>query len=193
MRAWSSRVLVACAIAASLVASATNGCNDDTGDEPCGSLPDRTACPLARGGTCSDPDCAAVYSCRDGAWTLVQRCSPHPPADAGTADTGDGASCGDASAVDPGGPTCASLQLPDCDARIMDTCPAKACSTGCTGFLRCTNGEWSPLYVAYCDEDGVLVQNGKKPLDAATCGSPAWAGEPTSTELTGPWSDPWDP
>lgn len=53
---------------------------------------------------------------------------------------------------------CPPLQLPDCDASLLDLCPAELCAQGCGGFLRCEGLEWSEEYVAYCDDNGDLVE-----------------------------------
>jgi hypothetical protein len=54
---------------------------------------------------------------------------------------------------------CAALQAPDCDVGVALSCPGQACTTGCETFLRCTDGVWDDAYIAYCDEDGLIVWN----------------------------------
>lgn len=138
----------------------TAGCESTPEVTPCGILPEKDACPASEGGTCADVSCTAIYKCTAGQWSLVQRCQS--PVDAGSSDA---AAMPDAQVCQPtmipGGPTCTPLEAPDCDASLVDQCPAMACSTGCTGFLRCTAAGWSTDYVAYCDEGGTLVKSGK--------------------------------
>ncbi|MCC6647452.1 MAG: hypothetical protein IT374_18000 [Polyangiaceae bacterium] len=127
-------------------------------EEPCGALPDPTACPTARGGTCADRACSALYACESRRWVRVAECPRD--ADAGVDASVDASS--DATSCDAAAPTtdpsCPPLQLPDCDVAVADACPASACKEGCTGFLRCTPLGWTAEYVAYCDEDGQLVR-----------------------------------
>ena len=138
-------------------------CSDPPVPASCGELPDPNACPASAGGSCSDPDCAAIYRCNDGAWTLVTRCDQ---ADAGTSttslpDAGE-PSCGDASAaVSATDPACTPLQAPECEASIAMSCPAAACTTtGCDTFLVCVPGTgWAAKVWGYCDEDSQLVVN----------------------------------
>lgn len=136
------------------------GCDDLPPEPTCGPLPDRSACPAERGGSCSDRSCSALYSCKETTWVFVQRCDQNAAGAAGAGAAGAGAAAGaggtcSGALTDPGG--CPSLQSPDCNAAILDACPADACSLGCEAFLRCENNEWSTNYVAYCSDDGELI------------------------------------
>jgi hypothetical protein len=137
---------------------AASGCQAAPETPSCGKIPEATGCPVSGGGSCADPSCAAIYACRDHVWALVTRCNND--LDAGV--TPDGATDADAGAcaavtLPPASASCPALQAPDCDASLVDQCPGAACTTGCTGFLRCTPEGWSSAYVAYCDENGMLV------------------------------------
>lgn len=136
-----------------------DGCRDTQIIEPCGQLPDDTACPASRGGTCLDRSCTALYACEDRTWVFVADCVGN--VDAGTDAPADviaetPVAC-DAGVALPAA-SCEPLQLPDCDVALADACPATICKEGCTGFLRCTPQGWTAAYVAYCDEDGALVR-----------------------------------
>ena len=154
------RGALALVLSAAALALAAMGCESVPATADCGALADKNACPLSGGGTCADPSCSAIYACRGGAWALVTRCMND--LDAGpSADAAPEASTCATVMLPPATDTCPALQAPDCDATLVDQCPASACSTGCTGFLRCTPGGWSVGYVAYCDEGGTLVVSGK--------------------------------
>lgn len=150
------------ALVLALGAAALGACRDTQVLQPCGGLPDRTACPASRGGTCADPACSALYVCEDRSWVFVTDCPANidagvdAPLDAPSDGAPDGAIC-DAAPRAPD-PACPPLQLPDCDLAIADACPGSACKEGCTGFLRCTPQGWTTEYAAYCDEDGALVK-----------------------------------
>ncbi len=141
-------------------ASVAASCRDVQVEEPCGALPDRAACPASRGGTCADRECSAIYACEERRWVLLAECPGTHGADAGADDARDAAR--DAPTCDGAVPVpvaaCPPLQPPDCDIAIADGCPASACKEGCTGFLRCTPQGWTDAYVAFCDDDGVLVR-----------------------------------
>lgn len=137
-------------------------CDDPPTRRPCGALPDPSACPANRGGTCEDPSCSALFLCRAGSWEAVETC-PRPVGGAGGA-AGDGGAAGQGAGqagaglceAPPSG--CVPLQPPDCDAALLDLCPAELCALGCGGFLRCEGADWSEGYVAYCDENGELLE-----------------------------------
>ena len=131
-------------------------------EKPCGQLPEQTACPKAGGGTCADKTCSAVYSCRDGTWSLDESCNR---TDGGIEAGLDAAkdspfpTCGDAG-LDPdaGDPSmCPPLSAPDCDFAVAKSCPEQACLGDCIDYLRCTKTGWSDGVAAYCDEEGMLV------------------------------------
>ncbi|MCA9618808.1 MAG: hypothetical protein KC731_07300, partial [Myxococcales bacterium] len=50
------------------------GCPSFPDVVPCGQLPDPTACPVGRGGTCEPRSCTALYDCVDGRWRLAEEC-----------------------------------------------------------------------------------------------------------------------
>ena len=133
-------------------------CEDPPTADTCGALPDPSACPAARGGTCEDRSCTALYACREGRWTLVETC-PESTGGAGGASgaAGQGGNQGGASCTEPAPSACLPLQKPDCDAALIEACPAEACALGCEGFLRCEGADWSETYEAYCDENGELI------------------------------------
>ena len=151
-RRWLGLVCLAAALAA-------DGCRDTQVLEPCGQLPDETACPASRGGTCRDRACSALYVCEDRKWLFVTDCPQNldAGADAAVDAVADAPLPCDAAAPATD-PACEALQQPDCDVAIADACPTTACKEGCTGFLRCTPQGWTIAYVAYCDEDGALVR-----------------------------------
>lgn len=140
-------------------------CDDPVLPRPCGVLPDPTACPASsRGGTCEDRSCSALYTCRDGSWVFVEACPDNLAGQGGTAGqagagsggAGVGGAGGCLSVTSPGG--CPTLQFPDCDAALIEACPAEACALGCEAFLRCEGPDWSENYAGYCDENGELME-----------------------------------
>lgn len=130
------------------------GCPSWPGAEPCGQLPDVSACPLGRGGTCDDRECTALYDCVNGGWTLVKQCplvvAATQEPDASTAP--EEAECS-AMTIDRSGEAWGcepDLQEPDCPASAAEGC--SPCLTGCVDFFLCTTPGWQ--VVAHCDEDG---------------------------------------
>jgi hypothetical protein len=152
------------AVAILLSLSGAGGCEEGAVAAACKALPDPSGCPLARGGSCSDRSCSAIYSCQEGAWQLVERCAQATDADA-SVDGGAGADGGleqdaqSCQASPSAGPSCPPLQDGECDARYLDACPEGACDTGCEVYLRCEGGDWSAGYAGYCDADGTLHRN----------------------------------
>lgn len=134
--------------------SALAGCPSWPDVEACGQLPDVTACPIGRGGTCEDRACTALYDCVEGSWSLLKTC----PAPTDTADGSDEVvpaaeeDCatvtvdrsGEALGCEP------DLQEPDCPASAVEGC--SPCLTGCTDFFLCTTPGWQ--VIAHCGEDG---------------------------------------
>jgi hypothetical protein len=133
-------------------------------------------CPVASGGTCEDPTCAALYDCdnANGTWVLVQACMR----DGGLGGGGAGGAGGGEPMPDAGpctppavdlGPDAGisegcteDLENPDCPIAAAEPCVEGACLTGCSDFFICTtNGMpgnqpgW--LDVAYCDNNGNFI------------------------------------
>ena len=148
-------------------AALASGCEATPPLPSCGRIPEPDACPASAGGACSDPTCSAIYACSESGWQLIMRCPNPAPSDAsgdaGGDEGGDGGDAGDEAPCAPGPVqttnSCPPLETPDCDAQLIDGCPAQACATGCEGFLRCEGPDWSAAYVAYCDANGVFHQN----------------------------------
>ena len=125
--------------------------------KPCGVLPDPEACPIGRGGTCLDAECAALYNCLDGAWVLDEVCEQSSVGGAGGGGEGAGGEggcngvvvdrTGEANACSP------PLQDPDCPAGAAELC--RPCETGCLDFFLCRDEGW--VSVAFCDEGGNVV------------------------------------
>lgn len=131
----------------------------------CDQIPEG-GCPVDRGGTCDDKECAAIYGCYDAEWKVQEVCEGNTGGggaggSTGTAGGGGGATGG------AGGGECTPLELdhstdttgcmpdlqsPDCPAAAAESCQEKACSTGCLDFFLCKASGW--VAVAYCDEDG---------------------------------------
>ena len=138
--------LVIVGSAALLVVSASS-CQDQTVvPQPCTNIPEG-GCPIARGVSCDDPMCEAVYACREGnVWELMKRC-PVREAGAGTdaATPKDAEALLDASIDAPpgafGGPGCASLVAPDCSLGLALSCGATCC--GCEDLFVCEDGGWT--------------------------------------------------
>ena len=125
---------------------------------PCSDIP-VDGCPLDRGGTCEDPECAALYACYDGRWSLHERCEQGAGGDGGGGAAGGGAGAGGCAGVtiDHQGETIGclpELQLPDCPAAIAESC--QPCITGCGDFFLCTEEGWH--LVAFCSEEGNVVE-----------------------------------
>lgn len=133
-------------------------CEEPLQRYPCGVLPDPSACPASRGGSCEDRSCSALYECKANSWVFVETCAQKESGGAGgVGGTGQaGNSLAGASLCEVSNSTeCSALQLPDCDESLLKTCtPDEVCELGCEGFLRCEGGEWSVSYVAYCNEEG---------------------------------------
>ncbi len=134
------------------------GCDDEPVPQPCSDIP-AGGCPIARGVSCFDPTCEAVYACRAGnRWELVERCPPQdasarPAFDASGEDSGTEPPF-DASVDAPpgayGGPGCLSLQSPDCSVGLVLSCGADCCD--CEDLYVCEGGGWN-LW-GYCSPDG---------------------------------------
>jgi hypothetical protein len=172
-RALLALALVLLAVPAALVASPS--CQDFPPLAPCQGIPDG-GCPLDRGGTCDDLDCATLYSCNDGAWSFLQACH-HPDAGTGgspvTSDGGpiyDGGPDGCTPVViDTTGQTTGCTPdnaFPDCPVAAAEGCAQSACLTGCGDFFLCVSpgtGDCqdvdTPCWidVAYCTDDGQLI------------------------------------
>lgn len=133
------------------------GCQPSPVIAVCDELPDPTACPTGRGGTCKDPECSALYECVEGTWERVQICEQNHAGGGGAGQGGQGAQGGclevpidTDSPFDGCGP---DLQPPDCPVEAASAC--QPCTTGCLDFFSCDSDGWT--LVAYCDEDGAFV------------------------------------
>jgi len=134
-------------------------CDDGPVAQPCSNIPEG-GCPIARGVSCNDPACEAVYACRPGnVWELLYRCPEHEggarpaPLDASVDEPA--APPFDASIDAPegafGGPGCPSLQAPDCSLGLALSCGAGCC--GCEDLYVCEEGGWTLWGV--CTDGGV--------------------------------------
>lgn len=142
------------------------GCDNQPPLLRCGALPDFSACPSSRGGTCDDKSCASLYTCTEDGWVFVARCDNATGGAAGSGGAA-GAEAGAAGDAGAGGeplcgqPTrefnCITLQAPDCDEANARACPTQACIGACDQFFRCTADGWSEEVVGYCSDDGELV------------------------------------
>lgn len=133
-------------------------CDDGVVAQPCSNIPEG-GCPLARGVSCSDPKCEAVYACRpNNVWVLQERCperdAPSPTSSDAAVDARPSVEL-DASIDAPpgafGGPGCPPLQSPDCALGL-----ALACTTGCCeceDLYVCGGGAWS--FWGICGDAGV--------------------------------------
>ena len=123
-------------------------CSDGATAVPCSNIPPG-GCPIARGVSCEDPACEAVYACRpNNVWQLDHPCPardasaprPEPEVDAGE----DAPAIPDASFDAPpgafGGPGCPSLQAPECALGVALSCGAGCC--GCEDVFVCASGGW---------------------------------------------------
>ncbi len=137
-------------------------CEDGPVPEPCTNVPEG-GCPLARGLSCMDPTCEAVYLCRpNNVWELYEHCPPHdasaPRATVDATDTREASSIVDASIDAPpgafGGPGCTSLQSPECALGVALGCGAGCC--GCEDLFVCENGGWTLWGV--CGDAGPIQQ-----------------------------------
>ncbi len=132
-------------------------CDDGSVANPCSDIPAR-GCPLARGVSCSDPTCEAVYACRpNNVWELLERCPARDAADPSPRDAAIEAAPSpsfDASIDAPpgafGGPGCAALQAPDCSLGLALSCGAGCC--GCEDLYVCDDSAWSSW--GTCDDAG---------------------------------------
>jgi len=135
----------------------TEGCQPSRDIVPCGQLPDVTGCPTSRGGTCSDPECAALYECVDGTWDKVASCDQDTTTSVGGGGQGGHGTGGCSEVViDISGQAVGcqpDLQEPDCPVAAAQAC--QPCLTGCVDFFFCASDGW--LSVAYCDRNGALV------------------------------------
>lgn len=141
------------------MAVAAAGCPSLPTPVPCGTIPEG-GCPIGRGGTCDDTECAVLYDCVDGRWTSVETCSIALDGGVDGGDGGpviDGGPCTPVSIDTTGKKTGCTpdLQDPDCPVEAAESCVETACLTGCADFFLCTKDGWSQ--VAFCDDDGQLV------------------------------------
>jgi hypothetical protein len=138
-------------------------CNGAPPPLQCPEIP-KGGCPPDNGATvCSDPTCAAIYDCVNGAWSLQMTC-PQPPHDAAAADAHEAAPDGglplDATTIDAppgafGGPGCISLEMPDCPAGTGLECASQLGCCGCQDLFVCDDGGWN-LW-GECGDAGVTV------------------------------------
>jgi hypothetical protein len=125
---------------------AVASCSDAPTARPCTDIP-AGGCPLARGVSCEDPACEAVYACRSGnRWELAHTCPPRDPIehDASLPEAAPPPSFDAAIDAPPGafgGAGCAVLQLPDCPAGLALGCPSGCCE--CEDLFVCENEGWS--------------------------------------------------
>jgi hypothetical protein len=141
--------VVAALVAVVAVPVAVSGCDDGLGAQnSCVNIPDG-GCPLSNGIACSDPNCAATYSCQsNGSWVLEQVCPPNDAAISNPVPPPDAAFV-DAPAGQQG---CPDLEFPDCSATTAASCAA---CCGCEDVWVCGgNGTW--VSYGYCDDNGVL-------------------------------------
>lgn len=147
---------IALSLAAGLAVGMSAGCRSEI--ELCGQIP-ADGCPLGRGGTCEDEVCAALYDCRDGAWTHVEQCppgqgEPDEPSNVSPASfdcervTFD--HTGEAKGCEP------DLQEPDCPVAAAELCPEQVCTTGCSDFFMCLEDGW--VDVAHCTPEGQFIK-----------------------------------
>lgn len=143
-----------------------SACAETPVARPCSNIPPG-GCPLARGVSCADPSCDAVYACgANNVWELQHRCARDSgvrsddldPVDAGV--DGREAPELDASIDAPrgafGGDGCPSLQGPDCPLGLALTCARGCCD--CEDLYVCEDGAWS-LWGA-CGADGIKPGGG---------------------------------
>ena len=129
--------------------AATSACNDPARVAVCNDLA-APGCPADQDAdVCSDLQCAAVYACDNGTWSMVATC-PNYSADAAAhpaeAGSGDAASAFDAPFDAPpgafGGPGCVDLQEPDCPLGTALACGGAPDCCGCVDLYVCANGGW---------------------------------------------------
>jgi hypothetical protein len=122
---------------------------------------------VARGGTCDDPCCAALYSCETSGWQLVETCRSNGAGCNGGASGVGGAGGGAGEAEGGGGCSPAAIdhtgehsncnpdlvEAPDCPVEAAESC--HPCMTGCSDFFLCMSDGWE--LVAFCTEEGEIV------------------------------------
>jgi hypothetical protein len=97
---------------------------------------------------CMDPECASVYACDNGTWSLVQTCPNYSaeagvhPFEAGPETTSQFDAPFDAPPGAFGGPGCIDLEPPDCSLGTALACGAGGDCCGCTDLYVCTSGNW---------------------------------------------------
>jgi hypothetical protein len=140
---------------------AAAACNDTPPPAQCHDIP-AAGCPVDNGvDPCTDPSCAAVYTCQGGSWVLDHACPGYSP-DAGGADAAyEAAPTNDAAATDAppganGGPGCADLQPPDCSLGTALACSGTPDCCGCVDLYVCNNGGWD-LWGS-CQDGGISSQ-----------------------------------
>lgn len=143
---------------ASLACLLASGCHGSEPIELCGQIPDG-GCPLDRGGTCDDAECAALYGCYDAVWKQVEVCD-HGAGGGGAGGAGGAGGQGGCTPIqlDHTGETTGcepDLQSPDCPVAAAEQCPESACLTDCIDFFLCKKEGWTAI--AYCDEGGELI------------------------------------
>ena len=150
-------VLLAAFPASVLAASA---CSDPPTAVVCHGLA-APACPAdVDADVCGDPQCASVYSCDNGAWSLVQTCPGYSadaaahPAEAGPDAFFSGDAPFDAPPGAFGGPGCGDLQDPDCSLGTALACGGAVNCCGCMDLYVCANGGWN-LW-GQCADGGVV-------------------------------------
>ncbi len=137
-------------VLAALGGGAFMACRDDSPTtQACRNIP-AGGCPKARGVSCTDPACQAVYLCReDQTWELERTCPPRQELPDGeprpTPVTDSGSGRVDAAFVVPpganGGPGCGPLQAPDCSLGTALACSSACC--GCEDLFVCESGGWN--------------------------------------------------
>jgi hypothetical protein len=133
-------------------------CSDVQQITQCHDIP-AGGCPVQGGVECSDPTCAAAYSCnQDGGWTLAHTCPAH---DGGVQDTSidvpapsDAGYDIDAPPGAFGGPGCNALEPPDCPLGYALICNSGCCD--CQDLYVCNDGGWDPW--GTCSDDGGITK-----------------------------------
>ena len=134
----------------------TGGCGDSPTVQRCGEIP-AGGCPIGRGGTCDDAECAGLYDCVDGNWTQKVVCSSGDGGSGG-GDAGPDVKCTPVTIPHPGEMSGCKpdLQNPDCPVAAAEAaCRESVCLTGCLDFFLCTKDGWT--LAASCDEEGELT------------------------------------
>jgi hypothetical protein len=110
---------------------------------------------------CVDVECASVYACDGGSWTLVATC-PGYSAEAGVhpVEAGADTSLFDAPFDAPpgafGGPGCVDLEMPDCSLGTALACAGTADCCGCVDLYVCDSGGWEPW--GECVDGGITTK-----------------------------------